>query len=1136
MKNHRASTVLMLSLICVLLAGVSVYGAGSGKEQASLLSPYFSENTTSHTDSAYIIDNIIFNPHSEGSLWATTKSGAILSIDPATSDYKFVVEPAAGGFDYNSIYALATSRPENPAVRAVGGHGTIYALSNGKGIIKSTNNGLSWELLENAEVKYAHSIVVHPLDANLVYSAHSAGVYENNARVMRTMDGGETWSVVFEQPGEQTTIAIDPRDENIVYVGLAAKSEDGGGAVFKSTDQGNTWSRLNDQFNMLTIWGQDQLVVDPVDSDTVYAGTWLAGTWKTNDAGASWEKLDGAPLSVISICVDKHDNDTVYLGDRSSPTVWKSTDGGNIWKVVGDFRSDGALLVMRVVSDGDTVYAATFHPNLRMGRLYKSTNGGESWDDITNGLGKGVLDIAIDPQNPDTLYVMTNINFAYKSINGGDSWEQIDSFPDAGPYDIEVNPENTSEVFAAVRGGSLPSWFTRISGDFPAGIVFKDGAGVYKSEDSGKTWNHLIKTTGSCRAVRLHPHDPNVIFTVDIFDGLLITTDGGLSWRKLSVGKTPMVLTSIAVAGERIYVGTQGCGIYSGDIDLNDWSITWCEDRCNKPIPDVFNMMIHVDIENQDKIFVSSYPGGMFYSGDGGLSWSDRNAITPSIIVDDPLRQGYYTFSVYPAETSQMWLGTWGKGAWVSYDSHVLNIPSGLYNKQINMIMAIDAPIEMDEYMLETFGGASLVAKKIFAATEEGIFISIDGGATWKDFSQGLEGLQVRNLARTPSGEMYCGTLGYGIFRYDMLMERWLQVDVKIQPDPPQNEICLSFHPEDQGVLYLATNSGGIYKSQNSGRTWQEINTGFPNSQARFILSNPKYTDQVIVAGENGIYLSPNGGNTWEAAQHDWINGTDIKQIIASPIESSTLYALGLFRPLNTNSLLNNSIVLLKSYDSGNSWSLQELDLPGSGSAVMAIHPSNIETVFIGTSNGLFSSTDSGKSWVRSEGDIWENATIESIAIDSVNADTLYVSVSRFITNNHGGFDVTGDIIKSMDGGNSWNTSSMGLNTTQAFGTVVVNSLDPDIVYLLTREDGIYISVNQGDDWNLLPIKTPYQPEDPANHEPTPQPTTTIPATTPSPQNPSSNGNFAIWILVISGALVITGIIFIVLKTAKSKY
>ncbi|MDD4635324.1 MAG: hypothetical protein PHS35_01750 [Dehalococcoidales bacterium] len=153
-----------------------------------------------------------------------------------------------------------------------------------------------------------------------------------------------------------------------------------------------------------------------------------------------------------------------------------------------------------------------------------------------------------------------------------------------------------------------------------------------------------------------------------------------------------------------------------------------------------------------------------------------------------------------------------------------------------------------------------------------------------------------------------------------------------------------------------------------------------------------------------------------------------------------------------------------------------------------------------------------------------------------IGTNAIYVSLTRVTANDQGIMETSGDLIKSIDGGNSWNTSRMGLNTTQAFGTVVVNGLDSDFVYLLTREDGIYINEHRGDDWNLLPIETPYQPEDPTSYEPTLQPTTTIPVTFPSPQHPSPNGNFAIWILLISGALIITGIIVIVLKTAKRKY
>ena len=71
---------------------------------------------------------------------------------------------------------------------------------------------------------------------------------------------------------------------------------------------------------MCTVWGQPQLIIDPDDPSTAYAATWLAGTWKTTDAGATWTLLEQAPRSATALSLNGLDSDVIYLADRSSPT------------------------------------------------------------------------------------------------------------------------------------------------------------------------------------------------------------------------------------------------------------------------------------------------------------------------------------------------------------------------------------------------------------------------------------------------------------------------------------------------------------------------------------------------------------------------------------------------------------------------------------------------------------------------------------------------------------------------------------------------------------------------------------------------------------------------------------------------
>jgi len=572
-------------------------------------------------------------------------------------------------------------------------------LNNGFGIFKRTfqNNYLNWEFLNLSEIDYTYDLVAHPSNPDVIYSGYISKPFQDFAVVRKTTDGGDSWNTILEVPGSKgiVTLALDPSDPDILYAGSIGER----GKIYRSTDGGSTWSFLNNDFIMCTIWGQAQLVTEPENSSTAYTATWLGGAWKTQDAGNSWTLPEDAPISATAVSINCKNKDIIYLSERSRPSVWKSTDAGQSWNEIADFIVDGAILVMR-------------------GKLYKSTNAGIDWSNITNGFPKGILDICVEPVHLNNVYVTTNINGVHKSTDGGTNWSQLVTFPDAGAYDIEIDNLEPSILYAAIRGGSLPSGFTEIAGDRPDGITFSDNAGVYKSTDSGDTWNQILTTGGSCRVIRIHPGNNNVLAAVDILDGLYISTDGGDNWSLENSISDNIIHTSCDFNGDKIYVGTQGCGVYSGDLNKNTGTVTWQSERSNKPVPEVYNLQIEVDPVNSNRIYVSSYPGGLYRSDDGGLTFTDKNGITPSVIAEDPVRQGYYTIAINPANTEEVWLGTWGKGIYKSFDGMSLDIPAN--GNDMKMLRKHIFQIVIDPNPPHT----------VYTATEEGVYKTTDGGET----------------------------------------------------------------------------------------------------------------------------------------------------------------------------------------------------------------------------------------------------------------------------------------------------------------------------------------------------------------------------------------------------------------------
>lgn len=468
-------------------------------------------------------DELVIDPIEPNTVWYLSDVPYIRkSTDEGYTWENMNNELRKGSFNFNSVYALAQGEDNT----------TIYALNNGYGIFKGTRTGIddfSWSFLNLSEIDYSYTLAVEPENSDVIYSGYSRKPFEMSAKICASYDGGDNWFTALEVDNAEavTSVVIDPSSPSIIYAGATGPE----GKIFRSTDRGQSWDRLNEHFIMCTVWGQPQLIIDPDDPSIAYVATWLAGTWKTADAGATWTLLDEVPASSTALGLNALNSDVIYLADRASPKLWKTVDAGVNWMEIADFSADGAFLVNRVFADGDTVYVSTFGPGLHGGRLYKSTDGGGTWNEITGNLPRSVLDVAVDPSNRDIIYVTTHIHGAYRSDDGGATWSELQAFPDIGAYDIEVVPDNPTVLYACGLGGSVPDWCMK-----PDGYTFTDEPGVYKSTDSGSTWNQILVTNNECRAIRLHSENHNVLFATAMDDGLQISTDGGESWTSHNAG------------------------------------------------------------------------------------------------------------------------------------------------------------------------------------------------------------------------------------------------------------------------------------------------------------------------------------------------------------------------------------------------------------------------------------------------------------------------------------------------------------------------------------------------------------------------------------------------------------------------
>ena len=341
----------------------------------------------------------------------------------------------------------------------------LYIGAAAGGIFKSTDLGNSWipktDFFPSLSIG---SLVIDPANSNTIYCGTGEANISTDSYagfgMLKSTDNGETWFISgLEDSRHIAEIEIHPLNTNLIYAavsgGLYSKGDNRG--IYKSTDAGASWSKvlfLNDSTSAIDV------AIDPGDLNVVYAAMWErlrgpsfrkaagvnSGIYKSTDGGTSWTQLlNGLPapnpiIGRISIAVAPSNPNYVYAlyKEASSPNgsdntfhgFYRSTDKGNIWAQMpsgilpSEFSGFGWYFGLLEVdpNDNNLVYCADVD-------LFKSTNGGGSWQNITNSYS-GSFDqqhpdqhaMWINPTNQDNL-IVGNDGGMFNTTVGGAPWQ-----------------------------------------------------------------------------------------------------------------------------------------------------------------------------------------------------------------------------------------------------------------------------------------------------------------------------------------------------------------------------------------------------------------------------------------------------------------------------------------------------------------------------------------------------------------------------------------------------------------------------------------------------------------------------------------------------------------------------------------
>jgi photosystem II stability/assembly factor-like uncharacterized protein len=625
----------------------------------------------------------------------------------------------------------------------------------------------------------------------------------------KTIDMGITWRNIsdgFFKTGSIGAIAVAASDPNVIYVGMGEHAVRGvmtheGDGVYRSTDAGKTWKNIGLELSQHI----SRIVINPKNPDIVYVAVQGAlyspsqqrGVYKSIDGGNTWKNVlfvnDKTGASELSM--DATNSRILYaamwehgrlpwkvISGGPGSGLYKSTDSGETWEKMKEGLPEemGKMAIAVSASNPEKVYALIESDSVKeSGGLFVSNNAGKTWSRVTNDhrlLQRAwyYIELFIDPKNENTVYVLSAP--ALRSNDGGKTWEEI-SGTHGDFHDLWINPDNPNNFIISNDGGSA--------------ITF----------DKGRTFS----TQSNMPTGQFYRINVDNTFPYRIYGGQQDSSSVSIASRELGGGGISATSWAPSAGGESAFLAFDPNnpryvigGSYQGTIEVVDNQAYASTNIMAAPIQ--YLAMDAKDLKYRFNwnapIIWSKFEPNTFYHGaqyllktsDMGKTWKE---ISPDLTRNEKEKQGR---AGVPYTNEEVGAENYGTLAYV-----------------------MESPLEKGV---------------IWTGSDDGVVsLTRDGGLTWKNV--------------TPPGLAECLV----------------------------NAIEVS--PFDKATAYIATtrykfndHSPGLYKTTDYGATWAKIDKGIPaNAFTRVVREDDVRRDLLFAGTERGLFISWNGGQDWSPFQ-----------------------------------------------------------------------------------------------------------------------------------------------------------------------------------------------------------------------------------------------------------------------------
>ncbi len=673
---------------------------------------------------------------------------------------------------------------------------TVFAQKKDEGLSSGTFSGLKFRNVGPAITSgRIADLAVNPKNFNEYYVAVAAG------GVWKTTNAGLTFTPLFDKEGSYSIgcVTIDPNNTNVVWVGSGEnnnqRSVNYGDGVYKSEDGGKRWKNMG----LKNSEHIGKIVIDPSNSDIVYVAAygpvWSSGgergIYKTTDGGKTWKNI----LSVSEhtgfneIHMDPRDSKTLYatahqrqrkvftyIGGGPESAIYKSTDGGNSWNKImtGMPSSDIGRIGLAIAANPDIIYAIV---EAQEGSgVYKSNDRGQSWSKQSayTSSGNYYQELFTDPKDPNKLYAMNA--YMVISTDGGKNFKILgEKSKHIDNHAMWIDPANTDHYLVGCDGGVYETW------DAAANWHFKPNLPV--------TQFYKVATDNAFPFYHIH----------------------GGTQDNFSIGGPSRTLSGNGIFNSDWYFTSIGDG-FESQVDQSDPNIVYAQSQ--------YGGLVRYDKKSGEMLDIK--PIEMENEAANKWNWD-----APLLISQFDNKRLYFA--------SNKLFRTDDRGnSWKTLSPDMTRKIDRNKLPVMGKIWGVDAVAKNGS--TDIFGNITTIAESkfdenlLYIGTDDGLLhVTTDGGKNWT---------KIDNIAGVPN---------------------MTYVNQIITSQHDKNTVYVTFNHHRYGDFHPY-----VYRSRDMGKKWTAIQNNLPERGTAYCIAEDHVNPNLLFTGtEFGVFFSIDGGSKW---------------------------------------------------------------------------------------------------------------------------------------------------------------------------------------------------------------------------------------------------------------------------------